>query len=147
MPSLRNKEIRNSLVQRLQQLTPDTKPRWGKLDARRMLCHLYDALDMAVGTLSVPSLNYRAFHRFPIKHLALYVLPFPKGVQTPDELLSSLPNNFDSDRQRVVESMARLAAVSDANGPEHPLFGPLTFEEWNLLQAKHIAHHLKQFGL
>ena len=147
MPSLRNQKLRNRLIERLRGLTPETKPQWGKLDAPRLLCHLSDALEMSLGTISVPSANRKAFHRFPMKHLVLYVFPFPKSVPTPVELQSTVPNNFDEDREHVVKLIDRLAAAPDGNGPEHPFFGPLTYKEWNVLQSKHISHHLKQFGL
>ena len=147
MHSLRNETIRNGLIQRLQHLTPETKPQWGKLDAPRLLCHLADTLAMSIGDLPTKSKNTKAFHRFPLKHLIIYVLPFPKGVNTAPELLSSSPIDFESDRSRVVNLICRLAATPDANGPEHPFFGPLTNKEWNALQWKHINHHLKQFGL
>jgi len=45
-----------------------------------------------------------------------------------------------------VKLMERLAATPRANGAEHPFFGPLTNEEWNALQWKHLSHHLRQFG-
>ena len=147
MPTLRDQEIRSALIRRLQRLTPETKPKWGKLDAPRLLCHLRDTFEMSLGTVAVPSVNRKAFHHFPLKHLALYVLPFPKGVLTPGELQATLPADFEADRRLVVELIERLAATPRARGPEHPFFGPLTIEEWNALQGKHIAHHLKQFGL
>lgn len=147
MPSLRNDKIRNGLVQRLRRLTPETKPQWGKLDAPRMLCHLNDALAMSVGDISLESVNRKVFHHFPMKHLIFYVLPFPKNVPTAPGLLSSRPKDFESDRERLIERIVRLAATPRAKGPEHPFFGPLTNEEWNVLQWKHISHHLKQFGL
>lgn len=146
MPSLRDETARKQLVQRLQNLTPAAKPKWGGMDAPRMLCHVGDALAMGLGELSTKPLNRKLFHHFPVKHLILYVFPFPKGAPTAPELLSSAPANFDADRQRVLESINRLAATPTAQGPEHPFFGPLTNEEWNALQWKHIDHHLKQFG-
>ena len=146
MPSLRDQTVRNALVQRLQNLTPDTRPKWGKFDVPGMLCHLTDALDMALGTLPTQPMNRKLFHHFPLKHLIIYVFPFPKGAPTAPELLRSTPGDFDADRRRILELMDRLASVPAGKGPEHPFFGPLTSEEWNALQAKHIDHHLKQFG-
>jgi hypothetical protein len=146
MPSLRDEQTRNNLIHRLQRLTPATTPRWGRLDAPRLLCHLNDALAMSLGDISTQSKHRKAFHHFPLKHLILYVLPFPKGAPTAPELLSTAPRDFDTDRQHTVELINRLAATPRANGPEHPFFGPLTNEEWNALQWKHIHHHLKQFG-
>ena len=146
MPSLRDPSTRNSLIHRLQQLTPTTRPRWGKFDAPRMLCHLNDALAVSLGELSTTTMNKKAFQCFPLKHLVMYVVPFPKGAQAPPDMLVSVPEDFDVDRQRLFDRMQRIAAAADAPGPEHPLFGPLTNEEWNALHWKHIAHHLKQFG-
>ena len=147
MPSLRNQQTRSGLIQRLRHLTPESRPRWGSLDAPRLLCHLADTLEMALGERFVPSANTNALHRFPFKHLFLYVFPFPKGAKAPGELLSTAAGEFEPDRQRVFDLIERLAATSSARAPEHPYFGPLTREEWNVLQWKHISHHLKQFGL
>ncbi len=37
----------------------------------------------------------------------------------------------------------------DAQGdwPKHPLFGPLSGEEWGALSWKHLDYHLRQFGV
>jgi Protein of unknown function (DUF1569) len=146
MPSLREASTRNVLIQRLQQLTPTTKPKWGKFDAARMLCHLNDALAVSLGEMSTTSMNKKAFQHFPLKHLVLYVFPFPRGAQAPPDMLSSQPAEFETDRQRLFERIERMAAIAEGPGPEHPLFGPLSSEEWNALHWKHIDHHLKQFG-
>jgi hypothetical protein len=147
MPSLRNQTDRNRLIQRLNSLTPASKPLWGKLDAQRMVCHLGDALAMALGELAVQPTQRGAFQHFPLKHLVLYVLPFPKSVPTAPELLSSAPGDFEADRQRAIEAIHRVGGAPAGMGPAHPFFGPLNQEEWSALQAKHIAHHLKQFGV
>ena len=147
MPSLRNESTRNSLINRLNRLSPVTQPQWGKLNASRMICHLCDTFAMSLGDIRIPSANKKAFQRFPLKHLILYVFPFPKNVPISPELLASQPTSFDADRLRLIKLIERLAATPRAHGPEHPLFGPLTNEEWNALQRKHIDHHLRQFGL
>lgn len=146
MPTLRSETARNGIVLRLQQLDPAAKAKWGQFDAPRMMCHLSDALAMSLGEITTPQLNKKAFHHFPLKHLILHVLPFPKGAPTVPELLLTEAGEFESDRRRVVEMVNRLAAAPDKKGPEHPLFGPLSTEEWNTLQWKHIDHHLRQFG-
>jgi hypothetical protein len=146
MPSLRDAPTRTSLIERMQQLTPNTPARWGNFNAPRMICHLSDALAVSLGERSCRNMNRRAFQTFPLKHLIMYVFPFPKGAQAPPEMLATSPAVFDADRQRLVEMIARIAAAPNGNGPQHPLFGPLTYEEWNSLHWKHIDHHLKQFG-
>jgi len=146
MPSLRDQSTRSVIVQRLHRLVPSTKAKWGKFDASRMLCHLNDSIDVALGEIPSHSLNRKPFQRFPLKHLAMYVVPFPKGFPAPPEMLSTEPGSFEADRQRLFSLIERLAAAPKAKGPDHPLFGPLTMDEWNALHWKHIDHHLKQFG-
>jgi oxepin-CoA hydrolase/3-oxo-5,6-dehydrosuberyl-CoA semialdehyde dehydrogenase len=31
--------------------------------------------------------------------------------------------------------------------PVHPTLGPLNYQEWVQMHARHFKHHLKQFGL
>jgi len=146
MPSLRNENTRTDLVQRLHHLTPATKPKWGSFDAPRMVAHLVDSLTIALGGAPTESLNRRMFQGFPLKQLVLYVLPFPKGFPAAPEFLATAPSDFEADRKRLLGLITRLAAAPDGSGPAHPLLGPLTMAEWNAMQGKHIAHHLKQFG-
>jgi hypothetical protein len=147
MASLRNQTAREKLIGRLQQLTPETPRLWGKMDAPRMICHLGDALAMALGDLTTKPGKPGPFQHFPLKHLIIYVLPMPKGVPTAPELLLSAPETFDADRQRVIELLERLANAPRGMGPVHPFFGILSNEEWNSLQHKHIDHHLQQFDV
>jgi Protein of unknown function (DUF1569) len=146
MPTLRNPAARSEILQRLQRLTPSTNPKWGRFDASRMVCHLNDSLAVGLGEISSRSLNRKAFQHFPLKHLAMYVVPFPRGFPAPPEMLSTAPAGFEGDRQRLFDLIDRLAAAPECKGPEHPLFGALSTNEWNALQWKHIDHHLKQFG-
>jgi hypothetical protein len=147
MPSLRKDTVRKLLIQRINSVTAGVHPRWGKMDAAKMLCHLGDTLAMALGELPTKSANRKLFQSFPVKHLFLYVLPMPKNVPTAPELLKGIPGNLESDRQRIVEKIERLATAPQDLGPDHPFFGPLTNDQWNSLQWKHIDHHLRQFGL
>ncbi len=146
MLSLRDDATRTAIVQRVQRLTPGATAKWGRFDAPNMLCHLSDVLAVSVGDIKAQSVNRKVFQHFPLKDLIIYVLPFPKNVSTAREFLRSTPAAFDDDRQRVINLIDRLATAPEGYGPEHPLFGRLTNEEWNVLQRKHIDHHLKQFG-
>ncbi len=146
MAPLRNESARSALIERLEKLSASSRAQWGSFDAPRMVCHLKDALGMALGEISTKPGNRKVFHHFPLKHLFLHVLPMPKNIPTAPEMLTSVPSVFEADRRRVVELIRRLAAMPRTMGPEHPFFGPLTNDEWNILQWKHIDHHLRQFG-
>jgi len=146
MPTLRSEADRRTLAQRLARVTPRTQPRWGKLDASRMMSHLGDALDAGLGKLEVGRRGPRAFRWFPLKHLAVYVVPMPKGAKAAPELFARAPGDFDADRRRVLEGMEEMASAPRRPGPMHFLLGRLSNDQWNRLSWKHIDHHLRQFG-
>lgn len=127
-------------------LTSETRARWGTMAAGRMLCHVADSLDAGLGSLAVPRGGPAAFRHFPLKQLALYVVPMPKGAKAPPQLFARQPGGFEAERQRVLAAMKLAAAAPAGPGPEHFLLGRMTNNQWNVLHWKHIDHHLRQFG-
>jgi hypothetical protein len=117
------------------------------MDVTGMLQHLRLSAQMAVGDLKLPSANKRAFQVFPLKHLILYVLPFPKGAPTAPGLLPEAAESLEEERAALLALLDRIGSGPlDGPGPEHPLFGPLSWREWGVTTFKHVDHHLKQFG-
>ena len=60
--------------------------------------HLRLSALMALGELPVACRSKRAFQVFPIKHLILHVVPFPKGAPTAPELLAADAASVDAPR-------------------------------------------------
>lgn len=147
MASLFVDKDRDALFLRIRSLGPASARHWGHMSPNAMLLHLGNSARMALGELPVKPKNRPAFRRFPLKHLMLYVVPFPKGVPTARELLPAEPGEFEGERERLLALLARLAGgPRDGMGPAHPLFGPLSRREWGVLTLKHADHHLRQFG-
>ena len=140
---------REAILQRLAALTPASTRRWGQLSASGMLCHLRESTRMALGELPVKPKGKKVFQVFPVKHLLLYVVPFPKGAPTAPELLQGVPgNDFETDKARLSELLTRVGLGSyEGLGPVHPLFGALSWQEWGAAMYKHTDHHLRQFGV
>jgi hypothetical protein len=112
-----------------------------------MLKHLHLSVLMALGEMEVPSANKRVFHVFPLKHLLLYVVPFPKGAPTAPKLKPEAAASIEEERAALLELLERIGTgPHDGAGPDHPLFGSLTRREWGVVTYKHADHHLKQFG-
>src|SRR5690606_26507491 len=83
------RESRDSLRLRIQSLRPDSPARWGEFTAPRMLAHLIQSLRMTSGDLEIPPEPAPwVLSHAPLKHLLIYVLPFPKGMSTFPELLA-----------------------------------------------------------
>ena len=147
MGSILDDADRTAILQRIGSVANASVPRWGRMDAKAMLAHLRLSALMALGELPVACKNKRVFQVFPIKHLILHVVPFPKGAPTAPELLVSHAGSVEAIRSELMSLVERIGAgPRDGNGPSHPLFGPLSFREWGLATYKHMDHHLRQFG-
>lgn len=147
MRTILNERDRAEIDRRLRSLSVTSARRWGSMDVVEMLQHLRLSARMTLGELPVPSANKRVFQVFPLKHLILYVFPFPKGAPTAHELKPSDAASFEAERAALLELIERIGAgPSEGAGPAHPLFGPLTWREWGVATYKHADHHLKQFG-
>ena len=147
MKSIWNTGEQRELKARIARLAPDARPRWGRMDAPRMLAHLCDAFRMASGDLVIPPKNVPL--RFPpLKQLFLYVLPIPRGAPTAKELVTRQPADWHTDLRELQGRFDELlrrgpAATADA----HPAFGRMSGRAWGVLVYKHTDHHLRQFGV
>jgi Protein of unknown function (DUF1569) len=147
MRTILNENDLDAIRNRLRSLSISSTRRWGSMDVTGMLQHLRLSALMTVGELPVESKSKRAFQVFPLKHLILYVVPFPKGAPTAPELKPSDARSFEDERNALLELLKRMGSgPREGLGPAHPLFGPLTWREWGVATYKHADHHLKQFG-
>jgi hypothetical protein len=143
--SLSDARARQNLVDRLERLSPEAKALWGKMSAPQMLAHLADWMLMAKGELKTAPKN-RGLGFPPVKQLAIYWLPFPKGVPTAPELISRKPLAWTVERAAVREHVLSFETLNPAVWPEHPVFGEMTPRAWCVLGYRHMDHHLRQFG-
>jgi hypothetical protein len=117
------------------------------MDVNAMLTHLKLSALMALGELPVAGKGKRAFQVFPIKHLILHVVPFPKSAPTAPELLAPDAASVDDLRSELASLVERIGAgPREGEAAIHPLFGRLSFGEWGVATYKHMDHHLRQFG-
>jgi len=150
MPSLNDPGAVDALVARLAKLH-DKRPRaWGKMTAHEMLCHLGDSFAGPLGERPIsPAVTWA--NRTIIKYIALHTTyPWPKGTPTRPEVDQTIggtkPTAFDGDRERTIVLLRKFAAT-DAGFAPHPIFGPLTRDEWMTWGWRHTDHHLRQFAL
>ena len=147
MRTILNEADRAAIRQRIGYVTSASVPRWGRMDAKAMLTHLRLSALMALGELPVACKSKRVFQVFPVKHLILHVVPFPKGAPTAPELLVPDAAPVEAIRSELVSLVERIGAgPCEGDGPVHPLFGRLSLREWGVATYKHVDHHLRQFG-
>ena len=148
MPTFWDDATRADICQRVERLSADHKPLWGKMNAAQMLAHLNDAMRMATGELTAAPKN-TPFRRWPMKQLVVYLLPWPKGAPTAPELLARMDTADLKVEQAAFRQLAERLASKAATDtwPEHPAFGALSHKAWGVLEFRHADHHLRQFSL
>ena len=140
-------DVRTTLKSRVESLRPDSHRQWGKLTCGQMLAHTGDQVRMALGEIECPRGRGPMAH-FPMKHLVLYVLPWPTGkAEAPPQAFTTDPGEFEEDRKTLLSLIDRAAERDgQAEWPDNPIFGRMSQHHWGALTAKHLDHHLRQFG-
>jgi len=114
----------------------------------QMFAHCQQPLRVALGELRLKrSLIGLLFGRIAKKKL-LAPEPWKKGLPTAPEFKIADQRNFETEKAALRNLIERFGAGGPAalTTLPHPFFGPLTAEEWQALQWRHLDHHLRQFG-
>jgi hypothetical protein len=147
MKSVFDPDTRSLLLARVERVTADSRPQWGKMNAEQMLTHLVKSLQMATGEV-VAKTVWTPVRYTPLRQLIVYLLPWPKNVATARELLPSNPVALEEGRRALVRVIEDIAArSSQREWPEHPAFGPVGRRGWGVVAWRHVDHHLRQFGV
>jgi hypothetical protein len=148
MKSLFSADDHHEILQRLAALRAGAARHWGKMDPAQALAHCTAAMSVPVGdTPGRQRLLGKLVTPF-IRSLVLGPKPFSHNAPTDPSFIVSDARDFVRERDRLVESVNRLAGrgPGKAEGAVHTFFGPLSGDQWGILVYKHLDHHLRQFG-
>jgi hypothetical protein len=148
MPGVFRPEDRNDLISRIQKLTPNSKPLWGKMSVAEMLAHCQRPILVSLGEMKLKQgLIGLLFGRMAKKQM-MSPKPFKKNLPTVSEFKAVQNDGFDAEKTRLIHLIERFSGGPSVLTREpHPFFGRMTTEEWDVLQWKHLDHHLTQFGV
>ncbi|HET9425778.1 MAG TPA: hypothetical protein VFO55_10435 [Gemmatimonadaceae bacterium] len=145
MPRIHDPAFRASIERRLASLTPASPRQWGTMSVDQMLRHVNIALESALGRVAVARLRV-PLPGFILKWMVLY-LPWPRGSPTAPEFIAGDRYDFEAERARCLALVNEVAGRSlSGEWPYHHTFGRISGAEASALQAKHLDHHLRQFG-
>ena len=140
------------LVQRLQHLSLQSEAKFGILTPQHMVEHLTLTLKMSAERIPIPEFEPTEKQLARKQALLFTDLPFPQGIKAPglpDTLLDLRYPDLETAKAELIKSYDAYQLLFQENPTKHtphPGFGPLNFDEWELFHAKHMDHHLGQFG-
>lgn len=147
MPVLHEERCKADILRRVGALTPHSHGRWGRMSVTQMLWHVNEALEGALGRTD-PTPEKVPLPR-PLMKFVVINLPWPKGAPT---LKRWEPQkdayDFAAEQSRCVRLVNELTSKPlDSRWPDSPSLGQMTGKDVSRLQAKHLNHHLTQFGV
>jgi hypothetical protein len=134
------------ILRRIKTLRPDSPREWGKMSVAQMLWHVNESMACAVGEIA----RAPAKAKLPKSIMKFLVLnmPWMKGAPTVPEWVAKDQYDFATERDRCIRLIEVMTARNiDGNWSEDPLLGRLSGDEVSRLHAKHLNHHLTQFGV
>lgn len=137
----------NQLIQRLDSLSADAQPKWGKMTVNQMLHHLVKAIGCGLGYYNLPDQS-NLMTQNVVKFVVFNVLKgFPKNAATPKVFVSEEQYNFEAEKRQLKDILKKAyQTTSDNDWGSHTYFGKLNRREWGRLIMIHCDHHFKQFG-
>ena len=151
MLTLLDAAARASIEARVRQMRPDSSRQWGRMTPHQAICHMSDALRMALNEREVAPIPGRL--KPVVRFIALWVpLRWPGGrITTVPEAEQgrggTVPTHFEQDRAELIMLLARFCdARPGGRCSTHPIFGPMRPRDWDRWGFLHMDHHLRQFG-
>jgi hypothetical protein len=148
MNTLWDEPARLKIIDRFHNLSPASRPAWGKLSAGQMIHHCTDGLRMFIGEKKVTPKSGPLRNPL-VRHLVIHWLPWPKGAPTAPELIPPpYQGNWQTDLAELEAVINRIAARGPSGTFDpHRAFGSLSANDVGALAWRHLDHHLRQFGL
>ena len=139
----------NSIVERMNKLSPGSERHWGKMNAAQMLAHCKEAFKVPLSDKPMPRMMLGLLLGWAIKSKLYNDDPWKKNLPTAPSFIIKDERAFNKEKEELMEMVNQFYS----KGPQgvgkfpHPMFGSFTKEQWGKSMYKHLDHHLVQFGV
>ena len=145
-----NKAITDELIARIEKLTPESQPLWGKMNVAQMLAHCGVSYELVyeMDKFPKPGRVMKFIIQLLAKPQVVGEKPYPKNGRTAPAFMITDEREFGKEKDRLISYLIKTQELGESyfDGRESLSFGKLSTAEWNNLFYKHLDHHLRQFG-
>ena len=143
----------DKLISAIKKLTPETKPKWGKMNATQMVWHckkfiiFYQNEKNYPPNLRTKTLGY--MHLFFLRHILKWDYDkYPKNTPTLKFFDPARAKDVDLEDEKK-ELIKRLKMVNEYNQEfiVNTMHGKVTRDTFKEVVNGHTSFHLKQFGV
>ena len=147
MPKLlHDPEVYASIRERVNSLRVDSQRQWGRMSIDQMLWHVNVSMREAVGEYS-PQIKPLPVPKALLRW-AVINIPWGHGARTRPDMYAASTHDFNAQKAECLSLIDRIVARPlSAEWPSSASMGTMTGRHWSQLTAKHLHHHLRQFGV
>lgn len=151
MKNIFNQTDSNHFIKRINNLSEDSFPKWGLMSVDKMLAHCNVTYELIYETEKhkKPTFITKWLMKNFVKPKVINDIPYKQNLPTSAMFVISNSKNFEEERRRIIGFIQKTQQLGAEafEGKENFSFGKMTAKEWNNMMAKHLDHHLTQFGV
>ena len=150
LPNIFTSEVTKNVIERINQLKPETQPQWGKMSVSQMLAHCNVTYELVYDNKHPPpGFIMKTIMKAFVKNIVTSEKPYKRNSRTAPVFLIEGDRNFEMEKNRLTNHIIKTQNLGTAHfdNKESHSFGRLTVPEWNNMFYKHLDHHLSQFGV
>ncbi|MCW3161680.1 DUF1569 domain-containing protein [Chryseobacterium oryctis] len=151
MENVFDAKVAQNYIDRINKLVEDTHGLWGRMTVDQMLAHCSVTYEMVFEPEKhkKPGFIAKFILKTFVKPKVVGEKSYPKDSPTAPQFLIKGRKNFEEEKKRLIGFIQKTQQLGESafDGKESHSFGKLTSQEWNNMFAKHLNHHLSQFGV
>ena len=151
MQDIFNAKEAQNYIDRINKLSPETKGKWGTMCVDQMLAHCNVTYEMVYEPQKhkAPGGIAKFILKNFVKSKVVGEKSYSQNSPTAPQFKINGDQDFDLEKKRLIGFIQKTQQLGrDAfDGKESFSFGKLKAQEWNNMFAKHLNHHLEQFGV
>ncbi len=150
MKNIFEKSVSDEMINRINLLTPQSKPQWGKMSVDQMLAHCNVTYELVYDNKHQKPKGFKKLLiKTFVKNAVVSEKPYKKNGMTAPEFLITDEKEFQKEKERLIAYINKTQELGGKHfeNKESHSFGKLTSIEWNNMFYKHLDHHLTQFGV
>jgi len=140
----------HQIINRINQLTPETPAKWGKMNVAQMLAHCCVTYEMIfTDKHPKPKGMMKLILKLFVKKFVVEEGVYKANLKTAPAFIIVDQREFEEEKERLISYIKKVVDLGEHHfdGKESLSFGKLTKNQWNNMFYKHLDHHLKQFGV
>ena len=151
MQDVFNAQQAQNYIDRINKLTPFAVPNWGKMSVDQMLAHCNVTYEMVYEPQKhkKPGGIAKFILKSFVKPKVVGEKAYSQNSPTAPQFLIKERQDFILEKKRLIGFIQKTQQLGREafDGKESFSFGKLSAQEWNNMFAKHLNHHLEQFGV